>query len=45
MLGNDINEEHPLKILLISVALEVFHFEISGNEINEKHPKKYHINE
>ena len=36
--GNDINDEHPLNILLILETLFVFHFEISGYDFNDVHP-------
>ena len=33
MLGNDINDSHPLNIELISVTFEVSHLDISGNDL------------
>ena len=35
--GNDINEEHPLKISWKLLTLQTFHFDISDNDINDEH--------
>ena len=38
MSGNDINELHLPNIQLISLTLDIFHFDISSKVINEYHP-------
>ena len=36
--GKDINEIHPLNILLISMIFPVFQYEISVTHSNDSHP-------